>query len=178
MSHHEMAATLPVTLNGLPSRRLLNLLGFSACIAMLGFGYYLQFVQHLEPCPLCIFQRIAIFSTGSVFLLAAIHNPRDWGTRVYALLLTLTIGTGVALSTRHIWLQYFLPADQKPECGMALDYMLEVLSPWETLKQVLKGTGDCTQIDWSFLHLSIPAWTLVCFILLGIGGITRNWMRS
>ncbi len=178
MSNYEMTATVPAALGGLPSRRLINLLGFIACVSLLGFGYYLQFVRQLEPCPLCILQRVAIFATGIVFLLVALHNPRDWGARVYALLLALTIGIGVALASRHVWLQYFLPADAKLDCGMALNYMLEVLSPWETLRLVLKGSGDCTRIDWSFLYLSIPAWALVCFILLGSVGIPRNWMRD
>jgi disulfide bond formation protein DsbB len=179
MSNYEMTATVPAALGDLPSHRLVNVLGFIACASMLGFGiFYLQQYLGLEPCPLCILQRVAIAATGSVFLLAAIHNPRNWGRRVYALLLALTIGSGVALSSRHVWLQYFLPANAQLDCGMALSYMLEVLSPWETLRLVLKGSGDCSRIDWSFLYLSIPAWTLVYFILLGIVGITRNWRRD
>ncbi len=177
MSNNGLMSAAPLTY-GLPSRRLLNVLGFLACAGMLSFGYYLQFVLQLEPCPLCILQRVAIFSTGLVFLAAALHHPGGWGARLYALLLAVTIGSGVVLSLRHVWIQYFIPEDQKPTCGMALDYMLEVLSPWQTLKQVLKGTGDCALINWSFLGLSIPAWTLVCFILLGAVGITRNWLRD
>lgn len=164
---------------GLPPRRLVNALGFLACAAMLSFGYYhLQLSLGLEPCPLCIFQRIAILGSGLVFLAAALHNPGERGARVYALLLAAATGAGAALSLRHVWIQYLIPEDQKPACGMALDYMLEVLSPWQTIKQVLQGTGDCAQIDWSFLGLSIPAWTLVCFILLGVIGFARNWLRD
>jgi disulfide bond formation protein DsbB len=160
---------------GLPSRRLTNFLGFSACVLMLSFGYYLQYVEQLEPCPLCILQRLAIFVTGCVFLVAAIHNPQPRGGRLYGLLLALTIGTGAAISARHIWLQYFVDAD-KLSCGMGLDYMLEAFSPFETLTLILRGTGDCTRIDWSFLGLSIPGWTLVCFLCLGLVGVTRNAM--
>lgn len=161
-----------------PSRRLVNSLGFAACAAMLGFGYFLQYVMYLEPCPMCILQRIAIVAVSFVFLLAALHNPRAWGARVYAVMLALTTGIGAALSSRHVWLQHFLPADRELACGGGLDYMLEVFSPGETLAMILAGTGDCTEIVWSFLGLSIPAWTLVCFILLGSVGVTRNWMRA
>lgn len=162
----------------LPSRRWINFLGFASCAAMLGFGYILQYVMFLEPCPMCILQRIAIVAVGSVFLVAALHNPHVWGAKIYAIGLALTVATGAALSMRHIWLQYFMPEDQEPACGMALDYMIEVLPPGEVLTNILAGTGDCTEVVWTFLGLSIPAWTLVCFVVLGIVGVTRNWMRA
>jgi disulfide bond formation protein DsbB len=123
-------------------------------------------------------QRLAILATAGVFLAAALHNPAGWGRRVYAGLLALTLGGGIALSSRQVWLQYFHTGDGAGLCGMSLDYMLEVLSPWEIIKTVLKGTGDCTRIDWSFLGLSIPAWTLICFLLLAAVSITRNWLRD
>jgi disulfide bond formation protein DsbB len=161
----------------LPSQRLVNFLGFAACASMLGFGYFLQHIMRLEPCPMCILQRIAIVAVGCVFLVAALHNPRVWGARIYGVMVAITVATGAALSMRHIWLQYFLPEGQEPACGMALDYMLEELPPTEVLTNILAGTGDCTEVVWTFLGLSIPAWTLVCFVVLGIVGVTRNFMR-
>lgn len=161
----------------LPSRRWVNFLGFIACASMLGFGYFLQHMMLLEPCPMCILQRMAIAAVGCVFLVAALHNPLVRGARIYAVILALMVAVGAALSMRHLWLQYFLPEDQAPACGMALDYMMEVFSPGEVLAMVLAGTGDCTEVVWTFLGLSIPGWTLVCFVILGIVGVTRNWMR-
>lgn len=166
------------SLSWLPSRRTTNFLGFAACAAMLGFGYFLQYVQGLEPCPMCILQRIAIFFTGCVFLVAALHNPRDWGAKVYGVLLALTIGIGAAFSIRHIWLQYFISEDSALACGMSYDYMMEVFSPFEALTMILRGTGDCAEIVWTFLGLSIPSWTLICFLILGAVGVARNWMRA
>ena len=64
--------------------RTANVLGELVCAALLGYAYYAQFVLHLEPCPLCIFQRVGIFATGVVFALAAVHDPAGWGKRVYA----------------------------------------------------------------------------------------------
>ena len=66
----------------LPNRRLLNLAGFLACAGMMGFALYAQYVLILEPCPLCVFQRIATISLGIVFLLAAGQNPGRVGARV------------------------------------------------------------------------------------------------
>lgn len=155
-------------------RRAFNALGALACIAMLGFGYFLQFVQHLEPCPMCIFQRIAIVVLGLCFMLAFWHNA--W-PRFYALLIALAATGGAALSARHVWLQN-LPEDQATLCGAAeLDYLLEVFGPWEAFARVWRGTGDCTEILWQFLGLSIPSWTLVCFVLLGLSALVRNWAR-
>ena len=159
------------------SRRLSNTLGFITCILLLTYGYYLQFYENLEPCPLCIFQRLAIFGLGLIFAVAAIHNPRAWGAKVYGLLILLIAAVGASISTRHVWLQN-LPEDQIPACGPGLDYLLDTFSLGETIVKVLRGSGDCAEVSWTFLGLSIPAWTLIAFICLGLAGAARNWMRD
>ena len=161
----------------LPSRRVINGLGFAGCALGLGYAYVMQFYMGLEPCDLCIFQRIATFAVGAVFLLAALHNPRGWGSKVYAVLIALVAGVGIALAGRHIWLQN-LPPDQVPECGPNLDYMLEVFTLGETVRKVLAGSGDCAEVQGVFLGLSIPGWTLLMFVALGLVGLVRNWMRA
>ena len=70
-------------------RRMGNVIGALLCAGLLGFAVYAQFDLHLQPCPLCIFQRIGIALIGLVFLLAAVHHPRRWGTRVYAVLVVI-----------------------------------------------------------------------------------------
>jgi len=162
----------------LPSRRLLNSAGFIICMAGLGIAYlYFQSYLNLDPCPLCIFQRLAMFVMGLIFLAAAIHNPTAAGARVYGVLIALTAAAGAAIAARHVWLQH-LPPDQVPACGPTLEYMLETFPIGDTIRRVLKGSGDCAVIDWTFLDLSIPAWTLIMFIGLGLTGALRNWMRA
>ena len=156
------------------SRRTVNVLGFLICAGLLAYGYYLQYVQGLEPCPLCMFQRIALMALGVVFLLAAVHSPRGWGGRVWGVLVLLVAGAGAALSGRHVWLQS-LPPDQVPQCGMDLETMLDILPLQETIRTVLTASGECADISWTFLGLSIPAWTLVWFVLLGLAGLAGNW---
>lgn len=158
------------------SRRLLNLTGFLACAGLLGFGYYLQFQQGLEPCPLCIFQRVAFFALAIVFLIAAVHNPKHWGARAYGGLLFLCASIGAAIAGRQIWLQS-LPPDQVPECGPGLNYMLDVFPLTEVIATVLRGSGDCAEVDWTFLGLSIADWALVWFIALGILALLSNRPR-
>jgi disulfide bond formation protein DsbB len=159
------------------SRRAINWLGFLACVLLLGYGFYLEYVEGLLPCPLCMFQRIAFVALAVVFLIAALHNPRGWGGKIYSILILLAAATGTALAARHIWLQN-LPPDQVPECGPELDYMLEVFPLMEVITTVLNSSGECAEISWQFLGISIPGWALIAFVGLGLVGIVRNWMRA
>jgi disulfide bond formation protein DsbB len=147
------------------SPRIRFALGFAGCLFLLLAGYYLQFVEGLEPCPLCISQRIAILLTGLIFLAAALHNPQGLGRQIYAVVGALAAMGGASISTRHVWLQH-LPPEEVPECGPGLQYMFENFPLSQTIKAMLTGIGDCAEITWTFLGLSIPAWTLLAFLLL------------
>ncbi|MDQ3511301.1 MAG: disulfide bond formation protein B, partial [Pseudomonadota bacterium] len=63
------------------SFRMLFLLGFLACAGLLGYAVYLQLHTGLEPCPLCIFQRVAFAALGLLFLIGALHAPRGAAAR-------------------------------------------------------------------------------------------------
>lgn len=138
-----------------------------ACAALLGYGLYLQHVVGLEPCPLCVFQRVAFIALGLVFLIAALHGPRRAGATVYAVLGFAAAATGAGVAGRHVWLQN-LPADQVPACGPGLQYMLEQFPFSRMIEKVLSGSGECANVDWNFLGLTIPGWALLWFVLLGI----------
>lgn len=156
------------------SKRQVNLLGFAICAGLLGFGYYLQFFQGLEPCPLCIFQRVAFISLGAILLIAGLHNPGRTGARLYGGLIALAGLTGSGISSWHVYIQN-LPPEKVPECGPGLEYMLEAFDISETLKMVFTGSGECHEITWAFLGLSMPAWALICFLGLSVVGLFWNW---
>lgn len=156
-----------------PSRQFVNTLGLAICLGLLAYGYYLQYVQGLEPCPLCMVQRVVFMALAVVFLVAALHNPMGWGSRVYGGLLLLLGAAGAAVAGRQVWLQG-LPPEQVPECGPPLDYMLDVLPLTAVINTVLSGSGECAEVDWSFLGLSIAGWALPMFVLLGLMGAVRN----
>jgi disulfide bond formation protein DsbB len=137
------------------------------CAAMLGYGLYVQHVDFLDPCPLCVLQRLAFIWIGAMALLAFIHNPGKGGRWLYTILLTLGGVVGSVIAGRHVWLQS-LPADEVPECGMGLNYMLETMPFAEVLSQVFYGSGECAEIDWTLLGISMPGWTLVWFIGLTV----------
>ncbi|CUR45863.1 disulfide bond formation protein B [Alloalcanivorax xenomutans] len=146
----------------LPSPRALNGLALLACVIAMASALYLQHVDGLEPCPLCIFQRIAVFAAMAILLVAFLHGPRGIGVRIYAVLTALAALVGGGIAIRHLWLQS-LPPDQVPGCGPGLDYMLDVFPLHDVLAQVLSGSGECAEISWTFLGLSIPGWSLVVF---------------
>jgi len=142
-------------------------LGVLVCIGLLAFALYLQYVEHQEPCPLCILQRVAFFAMMAVFVVGALHAPRRRGAFVYSTLAFVFAAAGAAVAARQVWLQH-LPANQVPACGPGLEYMLERFPLYETLKKVLAGSGECAEVGWKFLGLSIAGWSLVWFVLLGV----------
>jgi disulfide bond formation protein DsbB len=151
--------------NILKSRRFGNTAGFIACAGLLGVGYYLQFAVGLEPCPLCIMQRIAIFATGIAFLVAAIHHPQRTGARAYGVAIAVIALIGASISARHVWLQH-TPESERPSCGPGLDYLFGNFGPFDALRKVLRGSGECGVVDWTLLGFSIPELTLAAFAVL------------
>lgn len=139
-----------------------------AVAGLLGYAYYVQYQMLLEPCPLCILQRVAFFAMGCAALLAAIHNPGVKGRWVYGGLVIIGGIIGSLIAGRHMWLQS-LPPDEVPECGPGLNYMLENFPLTEVWQTVLHGSGSCATVDWQFLGLSMPGWTLICYIVLMAG---------
>jgi disulfide bond formation protein DsbB len=149
------------------SNRWLYLAGALYAGILMGFGFFLQYVKHQDPCPLCMVQRVIFIAIMAVFVLATLHGPKRAGERVYAMLIGLLSLSGVGVAARHIWLQN-LPKDQVPACGPGLDYMLEVMPMTDVLKQLMHGSGECAEKGWTFLALGIPEWSLVCYLVLGI----------
>ena len=147
----------------LPGYRALNLLALAACFVALGFALYLQHVVGLEPCPLCILQRVAVFAAMGVLVLAIAHNPGRLGQRIYAVLGALAAIAGLGVAGRHVWLQY-LPADQVPACGPGLEYMIDVFPMQDVVQMVLRGSGECAVVDWTFLGFSLAELTLAVFV--------------
>lgn len=135
------------------------------CAALLTFGYYLQHVQDLDPCPLCLVQRGFFYAVALVCLVAALHAPRRFGIVVYGVLAALFAAGGAATAARQVWLQH-LPADQVPQCGPDLFFMIQNLPLSRTLERLVQGTGECAAVDWKFLGLSIAGWSLVWFVLM------------
>jgi disulfide bond formation protein DsbB len=156
--------------------RTANAWGALACAALLAYAYYAQYVMHLEPCPLCIFQRVGIFAIGVIFAIAAAHDPAGWGRRVYAGLLAVAALATIGVAARHLYIQS-LPPGTVAACGASLDFMLKVFPLTEVLVKVLTGSGECAKIEWRFLGLAMPAWVLIAAAALNVYGLWANLRR-
>ncbi|HTP97573.1 MAG TPA: disulfide bond formation protein B [Burkholderiales bacterium] len=154
--------------------RLGYLLGFLICTGLIGFALYLQYVEHQEPCPLCMLQRLAYYGLMLVFLIGAVHSPGRIGTAIYGALLLLIAGAGAAVAARQVWLQS-LPKNLVPECGPGLDYILERFPLHRALDMILRGSGECAEKGWTFLGLTIAGWSLLWLVLLGLFGVFLAW---
>ena len=153
----------------LPPRRVAFALGFLVCAGLLAWAFWLEHIEGLDPCPLCMFQRVAFVAIALVFLVGTFHNPGRVGAWIYALLLFAASAAGAALATRQVWLQS-LPKDQVPACGMGLNYMLDTLPVFDVIRRVLEGSGECAEKGWVFLGLSIAGWTLAFFVAIAVAG--------
>ena len=131
-------------------------------LGLIGVGLLLQHVVGLDPCPLCIFQRIAYFAVALFALLAASLSPRASSRWVGGLAL-LSALTGVGIAGWHVWLQL---NPQGMSCGPGLATMLENFPLTEVLPKVFRGSGDCSESAWTLLGLTIAEWSLLWFVIL------------
>lgn len=164
------------------SFRTAYLLGFLICAALLGYALYAEQQLHVMPCNLCVLQRLAFVWMGVFFLIGGLHAPRGGGRWVYRVLVLLGVAFGIAMAVRQLWLQS-LPADQIPACGAGFDLLLAQLKahaiPFSQFMTVmLRGSGDCAQVTWRFLGLSMAGWTLIWYIVLGIWALLPRNRRN
>ena len=153
------------------TRRNLLLTGFLFCVLLIAYALYTQYVLGLEPCPLCILQRVAVIALGLSFLFMALRPPQTKQSKFFAsLLLTIISSAGVGIAARHVWLQN-LPSDKVPGCGPGLDFMMANFPLSEVFQMVFSGSGECAEISWSFAFLSMPAWVIIWLIFLGSYGV-------
>lgn len=158
------------------SRRQLNFAGFLACALLIGGGLFFQYGLKLVPCNMCVLQRIAVVQLGLLFLLAAMHNPRSRGARVYAALIAVAAILEVALSARHVWMQ-MQPAGSLPSCGADFFTMVDMLPFTEVVTRIVNGGGECQAIVWSLFGLSMPAWLGLIVSAVGVAGVVGNVRR-
>jgi disulfide bond formation protein DsbB len=141
-----------------------------ACAGMLGYALYVQHIDFVDPCPLCVLQRMVYMWIGVVALMAAVHGPGRVGRWVYGLAVVAGGTVGLGIAGRHLWLQS-LPSDQVPDCGMGLNYMLDTMPFTDVLREVFYGSGECAEVTWTFLGLSMPGWTFLWYLAFTVGTI-------
>jgi len=162
----------------LPNYRILNglqaLVGlFLILIAVFYFQHYLQ----LEPCYLCITQRVFVIAIATICAAALVHNPSNRGQQAYACLSTLMALIGGYFSAKQLWLQN-LPEDRVPACGIPVDYLFDVFSLSEAISHLLRGDGNCAEVQWQLLGISMPGWVLMAFIGYAAVGLFQIFRKA
>lgn len=144
------------------------LLGFVASFSLVALALVIQTKFKLEPCPLCISQRMVFIGLGILFVIAAIVNPKQTPVRnILALLQVLTALGGAGVAVRH----WYLQANRESmiaDCGVGFDYMFENFPLQKALTLIFRGTGDCAAIEWTFVGLTLPQLSLIAFVGLGV----------
>lgn len=161
-----------------PSNRQLNIFIVLSVIGLMAYGLYTEYVDGLIPCPLCMSQRFFFCALGTVALLAAIHNPGTRLRRIYASLIALFALGGIGTAGRQIWLQH-LPPDQVPACGpSSLEYIFGTFAFTDALAVMLRGDGNCAEVDWTFLGFSMAEWAFVWFVFFLLAGVYQLIKRQ
>jgi disulfide bond formation protein DsbB len=153
--------------------RLMYALVALVAAGLIGFALIAQTVDELEPCPLCILQRYA-FTFVALFAAAA-AALKGRASTLFALLAVIAAVAGAGVAVWHVRLQLFPP--EETSCGPSLQYLLSNLPLGRALPRIFQGYADCTQVDWTFLKLSMPAWALIWFVVLG-GALVFALRRS
>ena len=141
-------------------RRTLALIA-AACVALLAFGMYLQHVQGLEPCPMCIVQRYALVLVAVCTGLASLKGSKGWWMS-FGILALAASGFGAFVAARQTWLQWYPP--EFASCGRDFYGMIENYPVSRAIPMIFRGSGDCAAVDWTFLGGSIANWSFVCFV--------------
>jgi len=158
--------------------RRLNLLGAAACLALFGYALFAEHVQGYAPCPLCILQRFAVIGLGGAFLLAAIHQPAGAFRHAYSLLCGAVSLAGGGVAARHLWIQA-QPEGSVPPCGASFDFILDNFGVITAVREALTASGECAEVDWSLLGLSMPGWVLLALLGLSAWAVwTNSFVRT
>lgn len=155
------------------STRSLYLLALITIGFLLLTSLYLQFFVGILPCPLCTLQRIAFGTLGILFLIGIIADSKRWACLLVNFLSALVSALGIVLAGRQLWLQHFPTTEG--ECGVSIQYMLQVLPFNEVVEKIFAGSAECSQSTWEFMHLNMPAWALLWFILFFFLSLYLVW---
>lgn len=151
--------------------------GAIACFALLAYAIFEQFQMGVEPCPKCIFQRIAFIAMAIFFLIGALHGPGVLGRRIYGLLVAIAAAVGAVIAVRHLYVQ-LSPHDPLMEgCGPGLNYLLDSFPIAEAVKKAFMASGDCGEINWTLLGITMPGWSLIWFVFLGGGALWAGFRQ-
>lgn len=147
-----------------PSIRSGAFLCFLMSLGMLFVSLFFELYLKLDPCPLCVIQRLIVMVLASFFFLTFIHAPKAWGRRAYGGLLTITSVSGVAVAARQCWLQGF-STEKVSDCSASLGFWIKNLPVNKVIEKLYLGSGECSDVSWTLMGFSLPELSFFAFIL-------------
>ena len=139
-------------------------------LALLGVALYLQHVENMLPCPLCVIQRYAFAAVALACLIAA-FLPRT-ASRIGAGIGALAAVAGAAMAGRHLWIM----AHPATSCGIdPLETSLNTIPTAKLLPFLFKADGLCTTEYPPIFGLSIPHWALIWFVVFTLALLWTAW---
>lgn len=148
--------------------RIIYFFSFLLTALLLSCSLYLQFFDNIMPCPLCSLQRMVFCILGLLFFFGIFVHKNYKAKWFLSFACGLFSIIGMILSGRQIWLQHY-PSSSANECGVSLQYMVQVLPMNEVIQKIFEGSAECTQRGWEFLSLNMAEWALFWFtIFFGI----------
>ena len=153
------------------------ILGGVACFATVALALVIQTKYNLEPCPLCITQRMFFMGLGVLFLISAFVKPISLLQKIFTFLQVATALGGAGWAIRHWYLQAH-KGEIIADCGVGFDYMFENFPLKKMFTLIFKGTGDCAAIDWTFLGLTLPQLALITFIAFAVYAVWLGFKKA
>lgn len=148
----------------------LNIYAAFFTLGILAFALYTEYYQGLNPCPLCVMQRIVFIALAFIFIVGTVYRAGNLGRKLLHGLGLLIALFGIALAARQIYLQH-LPIGTTPSCGPGFNFIVQNLPLTDAIRLLLQGSGECALVNWQLLGLSMAEWSLLCFILLAVVNI-------
>lgn len=152
------------------SYRFICFIGFSLIAVLLMLAFSIEEYYSINPCPLCILQRVDLVFLGIIFLFGASLNLNKAGQIFIGIFVSIISLSGIALALRQVWLQH-LPPNSSSDCGASLQYLMKILPFDQVVRKVLEGSAECSQTTWEFLHISMAGWSLIWFVIFFLFGV-------
>ena len=139
---------------------------FLVCLGMMAVALFMEHILMLKPCMLCYMQRGAVILVGLIAGIGFLINSEKLIVyKGFVIGCVIAVLSGIGLSLRQLYLQS-LPPKLVPSCAPDIDYLLNTLPFLEVLVMAITGDGNCAEVLWSFMGISIPGWTLIGFVVI------------
>ncbi len=143
--------------------RILQSLILVMSVFVISFALYFEYAKGLQPCPLCLMQRLCAFLLVLCCLVSLCFRIKH--VRILTVFQTLFSGLGLYFSIRQLWLQS-LPPDQSSICMPGIHAMLRYFPMNTVMKALFWGTSECSEVTWHWLGLTMPGWSALYFLVI------------